>query len=360
MTRQAARLAGLDLLRVFAGCALMVCHAGFWLAPFGWPDTAWLMLGHAGVEVFLVVAGFLAARHLLAGSGWATGRTILRGLLRLWPLYAFFLGINVLLGPVGTTAPPSLAIYLVLGQNLAWPHPPFFGEAWIVAAAMLLAVAVPLLCAMLRRLAFAPGAVVLVGGIVAGWALRAVAVASADPAFDEGVRKILALRLDLPFYGVLLAWFETHRPGVFDQRHRLLAALGAIVLAGVVFAHLALPLDHSFAARVALPGFCDLGWALLLPWATRLVLPARPGPVLAAAADAGYAGLLSHMTLLRVLIVAGVPGVVASHAEGLMRLAAYIAAATLLALLVSRFLDRPWRGWLDRRLAQRPPPVAER
>ena len=68
----ARRLAGLDLLRVVAGGALMVCHAGFWLAPFGWPDALWFMFGHVGVEAFLVTTTFLAARLLLrtpSGSG---------------------------------------------------------------------------------------------------------------------------------------------------------------------------------------------------------------------------------------------------------------------------------------------------
>ncbi|MBN8480659.1 MAG: hypothetical protein J0L88_03605 [Xanthomonadales bacterium] len=344
----ARRLAGLDLLRVVAGGALMVCHAGFWLAPFGWPDALWFMLGHVGVEAFLVCTTFLAAHQFLCtGSG--PGRAVLHGALRLWPLYALLLGINALLGPVGTTLPPSLAAYAALMQNLVTPHPPFFGEAWIVAAAMLLAVVVPLLCALLRRLAFAPGLVVLAVGIVAGWGVRALAVAALDPAFDEGVRKVLAMRLDLPFYGVALAWLAVQRPHAFARRPGALALLGVITLAGVAVAHFALPLDRSFAARVALPALCDVGWCLLVPWATKRDLATWLGRPLAVGADAAYAGLLTHMTLLRVLILAGVPATAASRSEGVLRLVAYVAAATILALVLSRWVDRPWRRWLGRR-----------
>ncbi len=345
---EATRLAGLDLLRIAAGGALLVCHAGFWLAPFGWPDAVWFMLGHVGVEAFLVCTTFLVARRLLSGAASGPGRAILHGMLRLWPLYAVFLVINLLLVAVGTL-PSSWPAYFVLGQNLATPHPPFFGEAWIVAAVLLLATSVPLLCARLRRLAFAPGLAIIIGGILAGWVLRAVLVALRDPAFDEGVRKILALRLDLPFYGILLAWLEAHRPTPSGRLRWSLAVLGAIALAGVAFAYFVLPLDRSFAARVMLPGLCDFGWCLLLPWATTLRVPAWLGGPLAAIADAAYAGLLSHMTLLRVLILAGVPIAVTSHAQGMLRLAAYVVAAILLALLVSRCVDRPWRRWLGRR-----------
>lgn len=351
-----ARLAGLDLLRLPAAFALLLCHAGFWLAPFGWPDAFWWMLGHLGVEVFLVCAAFLAARRAFAAPHFLPGRAIVRGVLRLWPLYALFLAANLLLAPAAPVPAGTWLPYVVLGQNLGWPHPPFFGEAWIVAAAMLLAVVVPLLCAGLRRLGAAAGLAVLVAGIAVGWLVRALVVAATDPDFDEGVRKILLLRLDLPFYGVLVAWLAARRPVLPAGWRGAMALVGAGVLGGVVHAHLHGPMDASFAARVAVPGLADLGWALLVAAASTLALPDRFARGLAVLADAAYAGLLSHMTLLRVLLAAGAPLLVTSRAHGLGLLLAYLVAATLLAILVSRCLDRPWR----RRLAQRLPPVAER
>ena len=354
------RFAGLDLLRVAAALALMICHAGFWLAPFAWPVETWFLLGHLGVEVFLVCAGFLAARRALAAPSFAAARSIMHGVLRLWPLYALFLVVNVLLGPVGTMSPPSLLPYVVLGQNLAWPHPAFFGEAWIVAAAMLLVVCVPLLGARLRRMTAAQGMLLLIGGIVLGWTLRALVVVASDPEFDTGVRKILALRLDLPFYGVLLAWLAVHAPVAWRRWRAPLAVVGSCVLLLVGWIHLAVALDGSTFARVVLPGLCDLGWALLVPWAAQLAMAPQPARLLATGADAAYAGLLSHMTSLRVLAVVGVPLLAASRGQGLGLLAAYLAGATLVALAIDRFIDRPWRHWLDRRFAQRLPPVAER
>ena len=53
------RFAGLDLLRVIAGLALIVCHTAFLLSSLRIPDSVWLYLGLVGVEIFLVSLGFL-------------------------------------------------------------------------------------------------------------------------------------------------------------------------------------------------------------------------------------------------------------------------------------------------------------
>lgn len=343
-----------------AALALVVCHAGFWLSPFALPDAFWGMLGHLGVEVFLVCLGYLQATTWLGAGEIRPVRLILRGILRLWPLYALLLGANVMLGPVAVTAPPSVLDYVFLVQNLASPHPAFFGEAWIVSAAMLVAVCVPPTCAWLRRLGFAHGVLMLGAVLLVGWVLRAIVVAAGDPAFDAGVRKILVLRLDLPFYGVLLAWLEAHRAPVLGRWRGALAACGAAILAFVAATHLLVPLDRSLASRIALPGLADIGWCMLLPWAARLAVPGRLARALRIAADSAYAGLLSHVTLLRAMVLAGVPTSVVTVGQGLLWLALYIGGATLVAVVLAVGVDRPWRAWLDRRLAQRPPGIGER
>ncbi|MGB0135274.1 acyltransferase family protein, partial [Dokdonella sp.] len=138
-----ARMPGLDLLRLVAGLALIVCHAGFWLSPFQIPDAFWLMLGHVGVELFLVSTGFLLARRgFVATHAESIWRNWGRALFRLWPLYVALLAINLIFIPAGD-ALPAWSGYLGLVQNLAWPHPEFFGEAWIVAAAAMVMLVVP-------------------------------------------------------------------------------------------------------------------------------------------------------------------------------------------------------------------------
>ena len=358
------RLAGLDLLRVGAAISLMTCHAGFWLAWSGMPDTMWLFLGHAGIEAFLVVGGFLAACAVLrAGADASPLRSGLHTLLRLWPLYVLFVLVNLaFVGQFGVTH-PSLPAYLALLQNLAWPHPAFFAEAWVVPVWLMACVLVAWIAARLRGVSFANG-LALIGMLLAVAHLpRVVAVWLGDPSFDLGLRKQVLMRLDLPLYALLAAWCWTRHRALLSRWRGVLALGGLAMLAASAVVHLVVPLDASRAARIGLLTLCDLGWACLLPWASALELPARLARVLATLASSAFAGLLSHMTLLRTLAWAGVPLVAASPVHGLLLLSGYLVLAGVVALLLWRGLDRPWRQWLDRRLATRPqhlPPVAER
>ena len=128
------RFAGLDLLRVIAGLALIVCHTAFLLSSLRIPDSVWLYLGLVGVEIFLVSLESAPVR---------IGRQWLRAIMRWWPLYLLMLALNLFISGAGVPGVPWMQ-YVVLAQNLAWPHPEFFGEAWIVAAAVMMALLIPL------------------------------------------------------------------------------------------------------------------------------------------------------------------------------------------------------------------------
>lgn len=363
MTASMMRYPGLDLIRTAAGLAVMIAHAAFWLAPFGLPDTVWLLLGHIGVEAFLVCTSFLLSLALLGSAAPAMTRSWARAVLRLWPLYALLVLVN--LAFVGLLAQPwpSLSAYLSLTQNLAWPHPPFFGEAWIVAAAMMVFIVVPLVCLGLRSCTFVAGCAWLIAAVIITIALRATLVSLGEPTFDLGVRKVLVMRLDLPLYGILLAWCWTHRRAPLLRYRALLAAVGAIALIATACCHLWSLLDDDTPMRIALLTVCDLGWALLVPWACATKVAARPARGLAILAGSAYAGLLTHMTLLRLGLWLGMPMQASGRVHGLAMLTLYVALATFVALLVRYGLDRPLLGWRDRLLpnpAQGLPPVAER
>ncbi len=358
------RLAGLDLLRVGAAISLMACHAGFWLAPFAIPDTTWLFLGHAGIEAFLVLSGFLAACAMLrAGPQASPLRHGLHVFLRLWPLYAVFVLLNLAFVGHFAVPRPSLPAYLALLQNLAWPHPAFFAEAWVVPVWLMTGVLLAFIAPRLRGASSATG-LVLIGMLLAIAHLpRVIAVWLGDPSFDLGLRKQVLMRLDVPLYGLLAAWCWTRQRALLSRWRGVLAISGMLLLAASARVHLAVPLDASRAARIGLLTMCDVAWMCLLPWASTLQLPARFARLLATLASCAYAGLLSHMTLLRALAWAGVPLVAATPAHGLAWLSGYLVLASLVALLIRRGLDRPWRQWLDRRsgaCAQHLPPVAER
>lgn len=357
------RLPGLDLLRIFAGLALMVCHAGFWLAPLGITDTVWMLIGHLGVELFLVAMGFLLAQRLL-GAGKETGisRSWIRSAFRLWPLYLLLLVVNVLLVPKAETQAAWLA-YLFLAQNLAWPHPPFFGEAWIVAAAAMMSLVIPVLCRLLRTQEFWAGLLVLVGLLFSTTALRAQLVWAGDPLFDVGLRKILISRLDLPVYAVLAAWLWVHRYAVIIRWRGVIAALGIVALAASAWIHLEVFLDQSLAARIFLIPLGDCAWLMLLPWVCSWQLPDRLSELVRVLAGSAYAGLLTHVTLLRIGAMAGLSLVAHSASQGVAMLLSFVLLASGVAILTERVFDRPLLTLRERwwpLVPDHPVPITER
>jgi peptidoglycan/LPS O-acetylase OafA/YrhL len=358
-----ARMPGLDLLRIAAGLGLMVCHAAGWLLPFGLSDKLWMWIGHAGVEAFLVCAAFLAARRCFdAPAALSTIRIWMRIILRLWPLYLLLFLVNVALLPSATPRLPWFE-YLILAQNLAWPHPAFFGEAWIVAAAAMTLFMVPLICRPLRGLRFIAGTAWLLGLLVVTHVLRAWLVIASDPSFDLGVRKVIIARLDLPLYGILVAWMWTRKNAEMRRWSVPLAAFGAIALAATVASYFLLPIDHRSVARVFLFTLCDIGWACLLPWACTVTTSMRIARTAAVLASSAYAGLLTHIFLLRLRDSAGIAPVASDHVSGLLMLSAYLLLAGGVAVLVSRAVDRPLLALRDRWLpltAKHVEPVAER
>ena len=354
---------GLDLLRIVAGLGLLVCHAGFWLAPFRLPDTLWMLIGHSCVELFLVSFGFLLAHRAFRSTdppdvvrSWA------RSAMRIWPLYVLFLLCNLALWG-DRTPQPSWFEYLTLTQNLAWPHPEFFGEAWIVAAAAMIALIVPVACRALHGRGFGAGLAWLLGLLVLTNALRALLVLAGDPSFDRGVRKILISRLDLPFYGMLVAWLWTHRHAALVRWRGMLAVLAMVLLAATAAVHLIMPLDQSSAARVLLFTLSDFAWVALLPRACSLLVAAPVAGLAKGLAASAYAGLLTHVTALRLVQARGLEMYASQTLAGMLTLASFVLLAAGVALLVSLALDRPLLDMRERWLARvpdHPVPVAER
>ena len=357
------RLPGLDLLRIVAALALMICHAGFWLEPFRVPDTLWMLTGHVAVELFLVSTGFLVAQRLLAFEQRVPiVRNWLRSAFRLWPLYLLMLALNLVFAPEGESI-SEWPYYIFLGQNLAWPHPHFFGEAWIVAATALILLVVPVLCRLLQTKSFARGVLVLTGLLLITSALRGVLVWAGNPSFDEGVRKILIARLDLPIYAVLAAWLWVHRYAAIIQWRAALALLGGMALLATAWIHLTIPLDQSVAARSFLFPLCDAAWLMLLPWVCSLPMPDRLSEGLRVVASSAYAGLLTHVTILRIGASFGMPLFATNRMHGILMLSSFILLASGVAILITLVLDRPLLGLRDRWFplpSQHPVPIAER
>ena len=359
--RRATRFAGIDLVRVGAGLTLLVVHSAFWLAPLHWPYAIWQALAYFGVEVFLVSLGFLLAVRWLDDPTSSLWRGIVCRVLRLWPLYALAVLVNLFFVGMLKIPAPGLPSYLTLTQNLAWRYPEFFPEAWIVNAAVAATLVVALACWGLRRCRSLPGGLLLVAAMIAlAHAPRLLANAIADPTWDLGVRKVLLMRLDPALYGVMVAlvW----RSGSLDRGwlSASLASLGSVFLVISAARFAGTGVDGSAFARTGLFTITDLGFALLLPWLCQLQFSATTARRLAMFASTSYVGLLSHMTLLRAGYALGMPITADSLVQGVAMQLAYLCVAIATAWLLWRWLDRPLRRVLGTISPQHSPPLAER
>jgi peptidoglycan/LPS O-acetylase OafA/YrhL len=144
-----------DALRGLAMTAVIAFHCK--LMPFGW----------MGVWIFYVVSGFSVATSVLSRERLSVsrsqeiGRFYIRRMLRIWPLYFGFVGLNVVvLEAMGNKAPlEDLPWLLTFTQNLKmilvdylpkanWPA---FGHLWTLAVEQQFYLVFPLLMVLRRR-----------------------------------------------------------------------------------------------------------------------------------------------------------------------------------------------------------------
>lgn len=360
MAAGAERQFGLDALRAIAVLLVVYAHGSVLAMPHFVPDRGIVYLAHLGVELFFVLSGFLVGGLLIDAVSRAQpgdtrwiGPFWLRRWLRTLPSYYLILAANFALAfALGTGWPADWPLYLVFAQNLAWAHPAFFGEAWSLAIEEWFYLLAPLLAfaalPFVRTARAATGALLAV--LLAGLLVRVVVVAGSDPAWDDGVRKVVLLRLDAIAYGVLMVHLCRHSAWVRTQATQL-ALAGLVVSAIAAWLYFRAVVDDDLLARTLMFSLCSLGCALLLPWAAQWQAPAWPKSFRALwtrVALWSYAIYLVHMLVLRPMLAwlparPSLPDV-AIHAV------IYLGLTLLLAAALYHGFERPVLRWRDRRV----------
>lgn len=211
------RVPWLDFCRALAICLVLFGHSKDLLLPY----LPWLKYfkvgGFLGVELFFVLSGFLIGAILIKANnkshspfGWIPtfwGRRWLRTL----PNYYFFLALNIalLIYGIRPASVDSYLLYFLFLQNLAWIHPSFFGEAWSLAVEEIFYLCMPIAIGLISFLTKSRklGLLLTIGLIfIASVVAKLIYVEIYNPTFDDGVRKIVLLRLDALMVGVFLAW----------------------------------------------------------------------------------------------------------------------------------------------------------
>ncbi|MFA5938142.1 MAG: acyltransferase [Sinimarinibacterium sp.] len=259
----------LDGIRGIAVLMVLLLHTRPMLFFWGW----------AGVDLFLVLSGFLITRILLQNHGrpgmlWSF---YARRALRIWPVYYLTLvlsaGIFTIVGPLDVTAPQEIPaghwLSLVFLQNvenyLGAGHPSveylwYFEHSWSVAIEEQFYLLWP--------------ALLLITATRRGWLLplAACVLTAAYVARAQSMSlHILLTRIDGLVMGASVAYVAVNRPALLlgmTRRHLVYMALTGAALAGPYLAlGMATP-SEAFGARAA----PVLGFALLFTAALCVVL----------------------------------------------------------------------------------------
>lgn len=354
-----SRVFGLDLTRALAISLVLFTHATFFFAPLKPNFEPLFMVGYLGVDLFFALSGFLIGGILIdsagPGTGWV-GRFWVRRWLRTLPNYYLFLLINLAIYLWVEGQLPHALSYVFFVQNLAWPHPLFFPEAWSLALEEVFYLLAPLsmlvLLPILRRRW--QTVLVLSAALALALLLRTLYVIDTNPPWHEGVRKVSLIRLDAIGYGVL-AVYLCKAYALDLQSRRWLAVGGALGLIAAWILYLATSIDTSVVARTLLFTVVSASFAALLPLAAVWQEPAWPRSAINGVRQLAlwsYALYLTHLPIMRVIYKLDLAP---TDVLGCAAIAVvFVVLAIASAALVYRGFERPILALRDRWMPARP------
>ncbi len=284
-----SRVFGLDLMRALAIIFVIFAHAeNEFLSEYFEKSWNFGFLGTYGVELFFVLSGFLIGQVLITsfaryGISFSTLRTFWkRRWWRTLPNYFLFLLIQLFISPHRAEFNWR---YLFFLQNGASGQPRFFQESWSLAVEEWFYFTFPLIallfyfagkkyrrhlpqptCQSTPITAFKALMFTALLYIVGINLLRFGLAHDMNLTWEEGIRKVMVLRIDSVMYGVVLALIKHHltRLWLFLQKYALPVGLATLGLS--LYFTLTLNLDTSIFARSFLFTLISVGGALLLPY----------------------------------------------------------------------------------------------
>jgi peptidoglycan/LPS O-acetylase OafA/YrhL len=243
VTASSNRIFGLDLLRAFAIFTVVLAHSTMYISPkFTLFHT--YAIAFDGVDIFFVLSGFLIGGILIRTleTQPATMATLWDFWLKRWirtvPPYFFALLLVMSLGAIlFNHSLKDYPPYFLFIQNLNWPPPKPYAEAWSLAVEEWFYLISAPSVFILTALRLKPKTAVLVAAatiIVATTLHRYERFLVAPPhdlqAWDEQFRKIVLLRLDSLMYGVLSAYLAYYYKGKWLKYKTPLFFIGLVWL----------------------------------------------------------------------------------------------------------------------------------
>lgn len=273
------RIFGLDVLRAMAICTVLHQHGYFFFDQLVDRELWHAPVLVDGVTLFFVLSGFLIGRILFkeqAKGRLRNGSDLLRFWKRRWwrTLPAYFLVLLIVISAAllnGYDMPDWLWRYFFFLQNLAWPHPGFFGEAWSLCVEEWFYVLLPVTLLLigrvepsLKRNAILLAIAVFILGPLALKHWRIMHSMELDK-LDSHFRMIVLYRMDNLMIGVAAAWLALFKTSWW-QRSRLIGLVAGVVLL-VLIKLKGVLLGHSASFEIlALHDLQSVGVLLCLPW----------------------------------------------------------------------------------------------
>jgi peptidoglycan/LPS O-acetylase OafA/YrhL len=316
-----------------------------------------------GVNLFFVLSGFLIGGILLKTleKQEATFATLRNFWVARWgrtvPPYLLALLIAI---PLELRNPlihlRDYGPYFFFVQNLAWPHPIAYQEAWSLAVEEHFYLLTPLVIIALisfrlkpRHAVLSTAALILVATTVARYLLYLASPPHSMQELDEHFRKIVLLRLDGLMYGVLAAYIMRYHKAAWEKWRGIKIVVGLLLTYGIS----KLGGDpRSMYASVFNFSADGLGYALLLPWAVNV--PTGKGLIyrtLTHISLISYSVYLLHSTILNQNIILPILNSLhlsSSTIYNALGLSAFWGLTLIAATLMYRYFEVPVIRYRDK------------
>ena len=364
------RTFGLDVLRFLAITMVLIEHGRTLLKPLTEKTEILKLGGFWGVELFFVLSGFLIGRILLRLYE-PEADFDLKKLYSFWkrrwyrtlPNYYIILIINLIIAYSLSSAQLPFSEYIpffFFFQNMYTEHPRFFGEAWSLAVEECFYISFPMLLFLTNK---------IVGKIISEKRMfvacilivlffsnnmRMIVVWGSDPLWDQGIRKIVLLRLDSILTGVLFAWFNLYYREIF-YRYRYKMFFIALVLLSMSFYNyyadkLYIEEQHSFYSKTFYFLLTSTGFALCLPFADsvkKMKKRSFSGKFITLISIISYSIYLTHYSLVLRILRQFDPLNNNIYTSIILYLL-YLLLSIIISLLLYKFFEKPFMELRDR------------
>jgi peptidoglycan/LPS O-acetylase OafA/YrhL len=273
------RIYGLDILRALAILFVIIAHGSVYL-PENLQGISYF-ISFDGVTIFFVLSGFLIGGILikLLEKNKPSIRTLFNFWIRRWfrtlPNYYLVLLLLLMVLPYifygGMSNPFRKMEYLLFLQNLNYPHPHLFDEAWSLCVEEWFYLLVPIIIFILvgfiklsvKNAVFISAITVLITSMTFRYIKYLDIPINSFIDLDMNIRKQVFTRLDSNMYGLVGALISFYYKEVWKKYKNILFLIGIIIL----IVHRYIPFGGAYGIYMCVFSFSlmSLGVLLLLP-----------------------------------------------------------------------------------------------